>query len=374
MSYSHIIVGGGAYGCYLALKLTEIAPAAKILIIEREDELLLRASYNNQARIHNGYHYPRSLLTALRSRVNFPRFIQEFSESVVNDFEKVYALASQRSQVTAKQFYNFCQRIGADAKVAPPRIKKLFNHDYIEDVFLAKEYAFDARKLREILALRLARTSVTVLTGAEAIQVESLNDNSQSQKLSLLVESRHTGQKQAYLCDYLYNCTYASLNSLLARSGLEIISLKHEATEMALVEVPDCLHHLGITIMCGPFFSVMPFPDKGLSTFSHVSYTPHYDWRETGPLQTFRSHQPEFPLKSSFNRMVKDAVRYLPSLANCVYRGSLWETKTILPRSDGDDSRPILFKENALNSKVISVLGGKIDNIFELDEALTTHH
>ncbi|NEQ34011.1 MAG: hypothetical protein F6K04_23980 [Leptolyngbya sp. SIO4C5] len=72
--------------------------------------------------------------------------------------------------------------------------------------------------------------------------------------------------------------------------------------------------------------------------------------------------------------MVKDAARYLPSLANCVYRESLWETKTILPRSDGDDSRPILFKENALNSKVISVLGGKIDNIFELDEALTTHH
>jgi len=51
---------------------------------------MARASYNNQARIHNVYHYPRSVLTALRSRQSFPRFIKDFSQCVCDDFDKFY--------------------------------------------------------------------------------------------------------------------------------------------------------------------------------------------------------------------------------------------------------------------------------------------
>ena len=32
--------------------------------------------------------------------------------------------------------------------------------------------------------------------------------------------------------------------------------------------------------MCGPFFSLMPFPAAGLQTLSHVRYTPHFAWLE----------------------------------------------------------------------------------------------
>ena len=67
--YENIIVGGGAYGCYAALRLAA-SGAGKCLIVEKGEDLLGLASYANQARVHNGYHYPRSVLTALRSRVN----------------------------------------------------------------------------------------------------------------------------------------------------------------------------------------------------------------------------------------------------------------------------------------------------------------
>ncbi len=52
-----------------------------------------RASYNNQARVHNGYHYPRSILTALRSRISFPRFVDEFRDCVDSDFDKYYLIS-----------------------------------------------------------------------------------------------------------------------------------------------------------------------------------------------------------------------------------------------------------------------------------------
>lgn len=371
MNYDCIIVGGGAYGCYLALKLIEISPSTRILIVERENDILLKASYNNQARIHNGYHYPRSLLTALRSRINFPRFVKEFSDCVVGDFEKIYAIGTYRSKVTGEQFYQFCQRIGAQIRQAPPEIEKLFNSDLIEKAFLVKEYAFDAQKLRELLAARIAKTSIRIMTNTEALRVIAPKEFPQQDRIGLLVKELDSQETKEFESQYVFNCTYSRLNTLPARSNLEKIHLRHEATEIPLVKVPDALSNFGITVMCGPFFSVMPFPAKGLFSFSHVSYTPHYQWSEIpASSDNFEQHCPQFPLKSNFERMLRDAVRYLPVLGECSYVESLWEVKTILPQSDFSDSRPILFKRDSFVPRFISVLGGKIDNIFELDEAL----
>jgi L-2-hydroxyglutarate oxidase LhgO len=73
--YDAIVIGGGFYGCSLALALA--SRFHRVAVLEQRPELMSRASYVNQARVHNGYHYPRSFLTALRSSVNFPRFVSD---------------------------------------------------------------------------------------------------------------------------------------------------------------------------------------------------------------------------------------------------------------------------------------------------------
>jgi hypothetical protein len=50
----------------------------EVIFSEKEEDFMQRASYVNQARVHNGYHYPRSILTALRLRISLPRFYKEF--------------------------------------------------------------------------------------------------------------------------------------------------------------------------------------------------------------------------------------------------------------------------------------------------------
>ena len=52
--YDAIIIGGGFYGCCLALYLRSILE--NVLVLEREGGLLSRASFVNQARIHTGFH------------------------------------------------------------------------------------------------------------------------------------------------------------------------------------------------------------------------------------------------------------------------------------------------------------------------------
>jgi glycine/D-amino acid oxidase-like deaminating enzyme len=364
IDYPHIIIGGGMYGCFAALKLAELYGGGSVVIVEQEADIMLRASYNNQARVHSGYHYPRSLLTALRSRINAPRFLAEFKHAIFASSEQYYAVSRRQSNVTASQFAQFCRRIGADLRPAPTNIKKLFNDEFVEAVFSVTEHAFDADKLREGLRERIAAAGIKVLTRTEATRIHA--------GATLVVETRdlRSGEPRTLRGRYLYNCTYSRLNQILSQSGLQTIHLKHEATEIALVELPARLRDLSITVMCGPFFSVMPFPPLGLSTLSHVSYTPHYEWTDDPEAGGWSPHIPAFPLRTRFDRMRRDAARYMPNLGECGYVRSLWEIKTILPQSGINDSRPILFKRDPAAPNVVSILGSKIDNIYDLDEVL----
>ena len=68
--------------------------------------------------------------------------------------------------------------------------------------------------------------------------------------------------------------------------------------------------------------------------------------------------------------MVRDVARYLPAALEAKYVNSLFEVKTVLVKNEGDDGRPILFEKQAELPGCYSVLGGKIDNIFDVLEKL----
>lgn len=363
MIYDAIVIGGGFYGAAIAIYLKTHRGFANVLLIEREPDLLLRASYNNQARVHNGYHYPRSFTTAFRSRVNLPRFVQDYPQSVKRDFTKLYAIARRNSKVTARQFERFCYEIGAKLEPASESHKKLFERRLIEEVFLVEEYAFDASKLAEWARRELQECGVEV----------RLNTNVQSIKKvqgTLSVECKRNIPEMLSLSGrYVFNCTYSGLNQFAGDFPGTQIKLKHEIAEMALMQVPPEFSGLGITVMDGAFFSMMPFPDRGLHTLSHVRYTPHLSWLDQAdfdPYQRLASYHCE----TRVELMVRDAARYLPAIADAKYVESLFEVKTVLIKNEGDDGRPILFERHASLLNCYSILGGKIDNIYDALEKL----
>jgi len=361
-----LIIGGGFFGCYLALLLKERVD--EVVIVEMGDELMRRASYHNQARVHGGYHYPRSLLTALRSAINLPRFTEDFGECVHTDFQKYYAIARVGSKVSAAQFVNFMGRTGSPVHEAPEPIKKMFNSDLIEDVFTVREYAFDSAVLARITRQRLDQAGVEIRFQTEAGAIHPLTED------RLAVDLTAQGVTAAFDADWVFNCTYSQLNVVLKKSGLPLIPLKQELTEMALVQPPPELDNIFVTLMCGPFFSLMPFPDRGLCTLSHVRYTPHLSWQERAgqPFSKAYEHFTKLPKVTSARFMIADSARYLPALAKCVYHDSLWEVKTVLPQSEIDDSRPILFRQNETHPRLVSIMGGKIDNVYDLPQELDT--
>ena len=52
------------------------------------------------------------------------------------------------------------------------------------------------------------------------------------------------------------------------------------------------------------------------------------------------------------------------------YRTSLFDVKTVLVKSERDDGRPILLHPHAEAPGIISIMGAKIDNIYDLFEVL----
>lgn len=357
-SYDTIIIGGGFYGLRLAQFLAEELDQRRVLVIEKESDVMQRASYNNQARVHNGYHYPRSILTALRSRVNLPIFTKEYEQAIVQDFEKYYAVARNFSKVSARQFERFFERIGAEVAV-DQEARTLFDPALIEEVFRVKEYGFDTVQLKNILLRRLDQLRVTVHTSEAVRRIEDKSGK------GIKVET----ERAIYSARHVINTTYSSINIVNQASGLRTIPLKHELTEMCLVSMPPELEGKAFTIMCGPFFSLMPFPAKGLYTMSHVRYTPHSEWHDTDDtVRNGHEYLDSIDKVSHFPQMHADIKRYMPAAKKITYSGeSLWEVKTILPKSEGDDSRPIMYLDHYGGvQNYICIMGGKIDNIYDV--------
>lgn len=324
-----------------------------------------RASYSNQARVHNGYHYPRSILTALRSRVNFPRFIDEFSPAVESGFDKVYAIGRRYSKVSANQFHESMRRIGASVRPVSKQIRSLFDFSYIEDVFLVQECAFNADLIRSLMLDRLQKVDVEIHLETKVFRIqEASNDR-------LTVHLKSSAGDRTINAGRVFCAGYAQLNSTGVASGLPAVPLKHELTEMALIEVPPHLSTLGITVMDGPFFSCMPFPARRLHTLSHVRYTPHTHWYDgEGEYTPAYERFDSIEKVTAFPLMMRDSARYLPSIADSRYCDSLWEVKTVMPRSETDDSRPILFRPHYGLRNYHLVMGGKIDNVYDVIEVI----
>lgn len=107
MKYDKIIIGAGLYGLYSALFCGE--KGQNIMVLECDPTPFRRATFINQARVHQGYHYPRSISTAMKSAGYFERFNKDFDFCINREFNKVYATSAEYSWSDGTQFKEFCK-------------------------------------------------------------------------------------------------------------------------------------------------------------------------------------------------------------------------------------------------------------------------
>ena len=370
--YDIIILGAGLYGLYSALFCAK--RNRRVLVLEHDDAPFKRATYINQARLHQGYHYPRSLSTALKSAGYFERFNKDFSFCIYRDFEKIYATSSKYSWSDREQFKKFCKAAQIPCEEIHP--SKFFKQGMCDGAFRTREYTYDADLLKKYFLQEIdSYPNATIRYGA---RTQSIAQNGDTYEIQL-----QSGEK--FKTTFLLNATYASTNQVQNLLGLEGFKIKYELCEIILCDVNEQLRPYGITIMDGPFFSIMPFGMTGLHSLTSVTFTPHTTSFDTLP--TFKCQERcngfctpnslgncnDCPAKpqSAYPYMANLAHKYLLDDYQFHSVRSLFSMKPILVSSEIDDSRPTMIRLHTEHPRFISVLSGKINTVYDLDEVLT---
>ena len=374
IQYDKIIIGAGLYGLYAASYSGK--RGEKVLVLECEEVPFQRATYVNQARVHMGYHYPRSLSTAVKSAGYFERFHQDFPFCINQEFDQVYATSARFSWTDAEQFQKFCMAAGIRCDEVNP--DKYFKKGMCDGAFLTTEYTYDALILRDYYVDLLKNMRNVEFQYSAKIQKIILEGE------QYVLEVKCGEETRIYSTGYLLNATYASTNQILDMIGYEKLGIKYELCEIILCDVGGDLDNVGITVMDGPFFSIMPFGKTGCHSLTSVTFTPHMTSYDAVP--TFRcqketkgvcsqqylancdscSAKPE----SAFPYMSHLARKYLKDSYTFQYKGSLFSMKPILKSSEIDDSRPTVIRVYTKNPTFVSVLSGKINTVYDLDEVL----
>ncbi|MEI0565105.1 FAD-dependent oxidoreductase [Brachyspira pulli] len=372
MMYDYIIIGTGIYGLYSADILSQKYKNLKILILEKDKEAFSRASYVNQARLHNGYHYPRSLHTAIKCSHYFDKFVKDYEFAIIKNFTKIYAVSSKFGMSTPDNFEYFCD----NANIPYKKINELqfFNKNLVDACYETKEYAIDTLKIKKYYLEKLNENkNITIMYDDYIREVCIKNDS-----WHLILNSNKTLETQ-----FVINTSYASINSILKIFNLNTIPIKFELSEMILCEAPNNLKGFGITLMDGPFFSIMPFNQNGMYSLYSVRYSPHkfsmselptFSCQEKSPTCnglfldncTFCKVRPD----SSWIHMKQLAKKYLKKELLPEFKESILTIKALMQSSSTSDSRPVIIKKDREKPGFITILGGKLNTIYELNEVL----
>ena len=370
--YDKIIIGAGLYGLYSALFCCK--KGQNVIVIECDGAPFKRATYINQARVHQGYHYPRSISTAMKSAEYFERFNRDYSFCVNKEFNQIYATSSQYSWSDGKQFKEFCH--AANIPCEELHVSNYFKKGMCDGVFRTREYTYDAMILKDYLLDELAKypNEVTIKFGEKITSIEKQTD-------SYVIISEDGTEYQS---GFVLNSTYAGTNQILEMAGFEKFGIKYELCEIILCDVNDKLKEVGFTVMDGPFFSIMPFGKTGLHSLTSVTFTPHTTSYEAVP--TFSCQEKSGGYCSTkrlgncndcsakpvtaFPYMANLARKYMLDDYSFEYRQSLFSMKPILMSSEIDDSRPTVIRTYSQNPTFVGVLSGKINTVYDLDEVL----
>lgn len=331
------IIGAGWYGCHLGAILS--AHGHEVTIYEAGDAVLQRASSLNQARLHAGYHYPRSYATRRETADCFQRFIATYPQFTRVIENNIYAVSSTHSVMDFVTYTHIMAALGLKFREVDHRQFGLMN---VDGAMVTEERGLDFDKARAYFQTALG-TRLHLGHGVQAL----------SDKGDFVTVD---GQR----FDVVLNCTWCAL-----ATGTEIVpNLFYEPTTLFYYEATEPFYG-ALTTMDGACFSVYPYRDN-IYTLSHVGHTPRGSYETFTAADKINQKLLREDLDVIRAQMVAEVVREFPSFPDRFrYVGVQKSIKTKYVNARA--SRETIVKQQG---RVITVLSGKIDTIFVAEDAV----
>ena len=319
-----LVIGGGMYGCHLALSLKN--KNIEEDLFEKNKELFLESSGKNQYRLHQGFHYARNYITRNQSKKGFDIFLNLYGEFTKKVSKNYYFVPKENSLIDFGTYMSIFSNEKYDFEVLSKEKFDFLNG--IEGGFLVDERVIDVDGLREMFSEELR----------DVIKYESE-----------VLPSGLGVLKSKY--DYIIDCTWGRL--------LKPFECKYELTHLCYVK-SKTKNHPAITLVDGPLWSLYPTSKDYIYTLSSVVNTPLFKDGNLDEILNYKSKLTEDYLLSNYDKMVVEVEKNYKKYSNeFSLEGHQVSIKTKpIGNSDPRDCR--IFK----NDNVISIFSGKIDTFY----------
>lgn len=320
------ILGAGWYGLHLAKSL--LREGCKVVVHEIKDHIFAGASGANPARLHLGFHYPRSKVTRAFCQEHQANFLHEYGQFTRAIRTNIYAIADRDSYL---DFGTYCQILQGELEFI-----KIFDTD---------EYGLNL-------------IEGALLTGERHIQVDKVVQHFNKVLRGAIEFNIAPDQYKESDFDLTIDCTFCSQSS----ANVE----RYEPCITALLEGPT---DRAVTIMDGPFPSLYPWSaDDDLCSLTSALYTPL-----SKTCRTWEAAQAELASLShqdALNRivlMINQMAAYWPEVRD-VYRVADYKLAVRAQPRSGSDARFVDIIK--VGDRTIRVRAGKIDAVVYAEELI----
>ena len=148
------IIGSGFFGITIALILSK---KHQVDIYEKEKKILNGASFVNQFRFHNGYHYPRSQKTVNEINKSKKIFISFFGNKVFEKTNNYYSIA-KNGKINFKKYKTFLDK----NKLYYKKSKFLGKNKFIESSILSNEKILNFFKIKNNILDKIKNSSLNL--------------------------------------------------------------------------------------------------------------------------------------------------------------------------------------------------------------------
>ncbi len=354
------VIGAGIFGCTAALALAKTG--YKVVLFERLPDIIMGTSENNTNRIHQGFHYPRDMKTAIECRDNYRRFETEFREALIDDYPNIYCIAEKFSYTSKEEFIKFCDALGLSySMIDLNRFDVKINGCNLG--ISCQETIIDSDLLRNMLISKIKNIRNLMLSCNT--EVATIKKNGPQYELSFLSEAQ---SKESF--DAVVNCSYANISTLTEQLGYEVRDSQYEYTVVPIIDLD--FSPRAITIMDGPFMTLFPYGKTKKFLVYHVDFsvieaeiakTLNPDWLDPKKSPLANVDQSKY-----FDAMIEQCSNYVPALANAELIGYLEAPRMVLPKHEQDDARPSFVTD--YGDGYYTVFSGKIDRSLSIADSI----
>lgn len=320
------VLGGGFYGCHIAVEL--IRAGHEIELHEVQGRIFGGASGKIPARLHLGFHYPRSKKTRDACQKHVPEFMEHYRRFTKTVRTNIYAIAENSSMVDYPQYVDT----------------------------LNGEVSFS--EIQDLQAFGLKNVEGAVLTSERHIITDDVKTYFERTLARNIVYRKEAGTVDSPDYDLTVDATFCANDS----AGID----RYEPCVVGLLGGPT---DVAVTIMDGPFSSLYPWNEKrGLSSLSSAKWTPFSKkcktWEEA---KYILDHLSREEIRDQAYGMFADLAQYYPTLKRDYHFVDSMVSIRAMPLSGADTRLVDIVK---IGERAVRVRAGKIDAIVQAANAI----